>query len=221
MKSVMTWYGWLFGVVASGVAVAHQPIMDMAPRWNNGYGIQTRVVNANDRTTTFIEGVYTFKPSLRMTLKVPYASGELGDAIFAVPLKKYSNKGAFTSNFGLTPQIRMPTGGGDDWGLGLSASYSSESRRIYQLYDLYTLDDVVGLDVNWGPVFADGEGSALFTLWDISAQASDSGDRVLTGPVVMYYRENVIWRAEFKYPVHDEDRAWDGNYFSIGVGVVY
>lgn len=211
----------LIGLLITAVAQAHQPIMDMAPRWNGGYGVQTRVVNANDRTTTFVEGVYTFKPSVRMTLKVPFASGEVGDAIFAVPLKRYYNQGAFTSNFGFTPQVRMPTGGGNDWDLGASFSYSSESRRLYQLYDLYTLDDVVGFDANAGPVFADGNGSALFALWDVSAQKSDSGERILSGPVLMYYRKNVILRAEFKYPVHDKDSAWDGNYLSFGIGVVY
>ena len=48
-------------------AVAHQPIMDMAPRWNNGYGVQTRVEHANSESTTWVEGVYTFKPSVRIT----------------------------------------------------------------------------------------------------------------------------------------------------------
>lgn len=209
------------GLVVGAAAQAHQPVMDMAPRWNNGYGVQTRVVNANDRTTTFVEGVYTFKPSLRMTLKVPFASGDMGDAVFAVPLKKYVNKDKFTSNFGFTPQVRAPTGGGDDWDLGLSVSYSSESLGFYQLYDLYTLDDVLGFDANAGMVFADGEGASLFTLWDVSVQKSDSGERVLSGPVLMYFTGNTIFRAEFKYPVHDKDSAWDGNYLSLGVGVVY
>ena len=119
-------------------AYAHQPVMDMAPRWNNGYGVQTRVEHANSETTTWLEGVYTFKPSLRMTLKVPHSNGKTGDAILAMPIKRYKNAGAFTSNWGLTPSVRMPTGGGSKWDAGLSLSYSSESRKVYTLYDLYT-----------------------------------------------------------------------------------
>lgn len=205
----------------SAAAQAHQPVMDMAPRWEGGYGVQTRVTHANDQTETWLEGVYTFKPSLRMTLKVPYAGGELGNAILAMPLKRYKNKGAFTSNWGLTPSVRMPTGQGDDWDAGLGLSYSSETTTVYQLYDLYTLDDVVGLDVNVGRAWKGGDGSAVFALWDVSAQDSDTGSRVLSGPVLVYFKDSVIFRAEFKYPVHDDDSAWDGNYLSMGVGVVY
>ena len=36
----------------AGNLYAHQPVMDMAPRWNNGYGVQTRVEQANSETTT-------------------------------------------------------------------------------------------------------------------------------------------------------------------------
>ena len=68
---------------------AHQPVMDMAPRWNGGYGAQTRITHANNTTTTWLEGVYTFKPALRMTLKVPYSDGKNGDAIVAMPIKRY------------------------------------------------------------------------------------------------------------------------------------
>ena len=64
-------------------AYAHQPVMDMAPRWNNGYGVQTRVEHANSETTTWLEGVYTFKPSLRMTLKVPHSNGKTRRCYFS------------------------------------------------------------------------------------------------------------------------------------------
>ena len=202
-------------------AYAHQPVMDMAPRWNGGYGIQTRIEQANDQTTTWVEGVYTFKPALRMTLKVPYSGGEMGDAIFAVPIKRYKNEGAFTSNWGLTPSVRMPTGGGSDWDAGLSLSYSSESRKLYTLYDLYTLGDTTGIDINAGLVHADGKGSSWFTLWDITAKDSDSGQHVLTGPVLVYFKRNIIVRAEYKFDAYDDDTEWNGNYLSVGIGMVF
>ncbi len=211
----------MLALTISQAAWAHQPVMDMAPRWNDGYGVQTRVEHANDETTTWLEGVYTFKPSVRMTLKLPFVKGELGDAIFGVPLKRYRNEGGFTSNWSLTPSVRMPTGGGNDWDAGLSLSYSSETVDVFQLYDLYALGDSTGLDINVGKVFPDGQGSSWFTLWDVSALDSASGQRVLTGPVLVYFRRNVIFRAEYKFEAHDNDRDWDGDFVSLGVGVVY
>lgn len=205
----------------AGSAWAHQPVMDMAPRWSGGYGVQTRLEHANSDSTLWLEGVYTFRPSLRVTAKLPFNDGELGDAILAVPLKRYYNRGGFTSNWGLTPQVRVPSGGGNDWDLGLSLSYSSETPDFFQLYDLYTLGGDTGLDINVGRVFPSGRGSSWFTLWDVSAFDSDAGRRVLTGPVLVFFRGNVVFRAEFKFPAYDDDRKWDGNYASLGVGWVY
>ncbi len=72
-------------------AYAHQPVMDMAPRWSNGYGFQVRygrygsdeLMRGRDRIdnvsgidrfvdTTWLEGVYTFHRSVRATIKIPY-----------------------------------------------------------------------------------------------------------------------------------------------------
>ncbi len=202
-------------------AIAHQPVMDMAPRWNGGYGAQTRITHANNTTTTWIEGVYTFKPALRMTLKVPYSGGESGDAIVAMPIKRYINSAASTSNWGITPSVRMPTGGGSDWDAGLSLSYSAESKGYYQLYDIYRLGDTTGIDINAGMSHADGNGSSWFTLWDITARDSDSGQHLLTGPVLVYFKRNVIVRGEYKFVALDNDTQWDGDYLSIGIGMVF
>ncbi len=202
-------------------AIAHQPVMDMAPRWNGGYGAQTRITHANNTTTTWVEGVYTFKPALRMTLKVPYRDGKNGDAILAMPIKRYKNAGASTSNWGLTPSVRMPTGGGNDWDAGLSLSYSSESKGYYELYDIYRLGDTTGIDINAGLSHADGKGSSWFTLWDISGRDSDSGQHLLTGPVLVYFKGNVIVRGEYKFLALDNDKQWDGDYLSIGIGMVF
>lgn len=70
---------------------AHQPVMDMAPRWEEGYGIQVRhewrssdtlkdgdseVENPFERRrrvdTTWIEGIYTFKREVRFSFKMPW-----------------------------------------------------------------------------------------------------------------------------------------------------
>ena len=211
---------FLLGITAAG-AFAHQPVVDMAPRWNGGYGVQTRVEHANSDTVTWVEGVYTFKPAVRMTLKIPYDGDGLGDSIFAVPLKKYTNAQGYTSNWGLTPSLRMPSGGGDDWDAGLSLSYSSESVNLYQLYDLHLLGEVRGLDINIGTVHPDGRGSALFTLWDVTAVDSDSGQRILTGPVLIYFQRNIAARLEYKLAAYDHDDDWSGNFVSFTLGIVY
>jgi hypothetical protein len=77
--------------VAAAGALAHQPVMDMAPRWAGGYGVQLFQVHniADDLRhgqttlpnphrlgsrvdTTWLEGVYTFRREFRITAKVPY-----------------------------------------------------------------------------------------------------------------------------------------------------
>lgn len=199
---------------------AHQPVMDMAPRWADGYGIQTRIEQFDSTTTTWVEGVYTFKPWVRMTFKLPHANGELGDLILGIPLKKYQNEGPKTSNWGITPSVKLPTGDQRDWDLGLSVSYSAETPSFYQFYDLYAWDDRVGLDINVGFAFP-GKGSGMFALWDVSALTSDEGDRIQTGPVFVYFKKNFMFRAEHKTLVYERDSDWSGSYFSVAVGLVY
>ncbi len=83
------------GLLAAAAAQAHQPVMDMAPRWEDGFGIQVRheyrtsdtlldgddeVSNPLDRErtihTTWVEAVYTLQREVRFTLKVPILDQE-------------------------------------------------------------------------------------------------------------------------------------------------
>ena len=196
--------------------------MDMAPRWAQGYGIQTRVEHFDSQTTTWLEGVYTFSRSVRSTFKLPYHDGGVGDLILGVPLKRYKNVGPKTSNWCLTPSVQLPTGSGrnSEWDMGLSVSYSAESPTFYQLYDLYAWKERAGLDINVGFAFP-GKGSGVFALWDISALTSDQGDRIQTGPVIVYFKKNVMIRAEYKALVYENHNNWHGGYFSVGIGLVY
>jgi hypothetical protein len=167
-----------FGLSSS--AIAHQPVMDMAPRWEKGYGFQVRheyrysdtlIEKDNELSnplglsrkvnTTWLEGVYTWHRSKRMTIKIPWIQQEritsvsgvatrqksngLGDIIIGVPLKKYSNFESSTSNLGFTPSLRLPTGktsgdyptGDGSVDVGLSVAYSHEAFGLYQFYDLF------------------------------------------------------------------------------------
>lgn len=68
---------------------ADQPIMNMMPRWNGGYGIQTLLENIDKQDlklgdsvhakglseqiqTLHLQGVYTWTRAVRMTFKLPY-----------------------------------------------------------------------------------------------------------------------------------------------------
>lgn len=206
-------------LVSSGV-YAHQPVMDMAPRWDGGYGIQTRVEHFNDVTTTWIEGVYTWDKSVRATFKLPYQDGAFGDLILGLPLKKYVNDGSNTSNWSITPSVQFPTGDRGEWDTGISLSYSAETPKFYQLYDLYTWGDRTGLDINAGFAFP-GKGGGKFVLWDVSFLTSDQGDRIQTGPVFVYFKKNMMFRAEYKHLVYEHDSDWSGGFFNIGIGFVY
>ena len=276
---------------------AHQPVMDMAPRWNGGYGFQVRhesygsdkLLNGSSEVanttgverhvdTTWLEGVYTFRPSLRFTFKLPYvdkwrsrsvdgdlvhqATKGLGDLIVAMPLKAYTNDGPNTHNWGLTPQIKLPTGSSkDDYALsdgsidlGLSFSYSAEGYpvkskpklKLYQLYDLFYWEnregddgqhegDTIGLDINVGVQMnhSNNDNTGTFLIWDISARHSgeasaetrtgaSAGTRVHTGPVVMHYRDNLMFRAEYKFAAYEDKQGLSrGDEFVIGVGMAF
>ena len=208
-------------LVLTGIGWAHQPVMDMAPRWAGGWGFQFRFETLGSdkllngeaseaglshyRKTTWFEGVYTWKRSIRATFKLPYYQIEnkyqlfdygdpmvkgsgLGDLILALPLKKYFNLKRSTGNWGLTPQIRLKTGDDTDvikskGGYGLSLSYSAENFSYYQLYDLYgwSLDDgssVLGVDVNlgWHPIHKNETNSGLFLMWDGTFQMKSDKD---------------------------------------------
>lgn len=209
----------LLSLISTG-AVAHQPVMDMAPRWDGGYGIQTRAERFDGQTTTWVEGVYTWDRSIRATFKLPYYDGQLGDLILGLPLKKYINNGAMTANWSVTPSVQLPSGEDGSWDTGLSLSYSSETPSFYQLYDLYTWGDRTGLDINAGFAFP-RDGGGMFALWDVSALSSRDGDRIQTGPVFVYFKRNVMFRAEYKHLVYERDSNWSGGFFNVGVGFVY
>jgi hypothetical protein len=274
-------------LLSSALASAHQPVMDMAPRWAEGYGFQLRaeqfgsdelkqgssdVANPSGAEryvgTLWLEGVYTFSRAVRTTLKIPYVEQKrtrlgvqqknsgLGDVIVALPLKRYTNWYAVTQNWAVTPSLRIPTG--DDsgpfpisdgsWDVGLSLSYSRETPSFYQLYDLYywkegsgsrgmQSGDSWGLDVNVGlhPWHSNDTDSGVFLFWDVSARHEDApnsrnlttaagGDRVQTGPVLIYYRDNFMLRGEYKFLAYEHVDGIGlsrGDQYSLAVGFTF
>lgn len=159
---------------------AHQPVMDMAPRWEEGYGFQVREeYRSSDKlldgdseidnplgrdrrvSTTWFEGIYTFRREIRFSFKWPWIDQSRvvvkegkavrqegrgpGDLILGLPLKYYQNWEGGTHNFGFTPSIRLPTGrttgdfppGDGSTDVGFSLSYSREAAKLYHFYDVF------------------------------------------------------------------------------------
>jgi hypothetical protein len=267
-------------------AYAHQPVMDMAPRWVDGYGFQVRHENygsseliskdskvnniSNQEISinkTWFEGVYTFDKSIRATFKLPYinqtssnngvkkSNEGLGDLIVGLPLKYYVNKGAFTSNLSLTPSLRLPTGSSKgnsaisdaSTDLGLSLAYSIENPKFYYLYDLFYWmnnrgdrgikeGNELGLDINIGyhPFHNNDTNTGMFLMWDMSLRSIEKGvgvnnqitgsKRIHTGPVLVLYKDNIMFRAEYKVPIYEYFHSTGlsrGNELNVGIGITF
>ena len=268
---------------------AHQPVMDMAPRWEDGWGFQLRheyrwsddvmkgdsdISNRSGRKRriqkTWLEGVYTFKRELRLTFKVPWVEQSrtvvkgivpvnqrgsgFGDTILGLQLKRYYNKETSTGNFGLTPSVRFPTGSTSDsfpvgdgsWDAGLSASFSAEAANLFQFYDLFYWKngngrkgiregDELGFDMNLGihPYHNNLKDTGIFVMMDLEARAQDrgrngagvtGGKRLSIGPVLVWYRDNVMIRSEVKFPVYEKVRGTQvshGTQWNFGIGVTF
>lgn len=268
---------------------AHQPVMDMAPRWKGGYGFQVRqelrfsdtlldddseINNPLGRkrrvNTTWLEGIYTFKREVRASIKIPWIdqsrtmlrggvpvkeeSSGLGDIIIGMPLKRYQNEFSTTTNVAFTPSLRIPTGktsgdfplGDGSWDVNLSLSRSTEAAGLYQYYDLFYwinnkgkrgIEDgnQVGFDANIGihPFHNNVTNSGVFLMMDVSARYQDSGHdtsgttggtRISIGPVLVLYRDNIMFRAEFKNPAYEkvfDTQVSYGSEVNVGVGITF
>jgi len=269
--------------------LAHQPIMDMAPRWKGGYGFQIRQEHRSSNSllfgsskitnpfgreikkdTTWLEGVYTFTRELRVAVKIPYvkqsrtivlnntrvdqSQSGMGDVIVGLLLKRYKNKKSSTGNYAITPSIRLPTGnssgnfpisdGSTDF--GISISKSTEKANFYQYYDLFywkngrgkngfKQGNELGLDINLGlhPYHSNLKNSGIFTMIDISVRhqlkginfaGATGGTRISMGPVFVWYRQGIMFRAEYKIPVYEKvnnSQVSYGSELNIGIGFAF
>lgn len=276
----------LLPFICNSSVPAHQPVMDMAPRWKGGYGFQMRYETYTSDTflegnsevsnpmgkservgKTWLEGVYTFTREVRVSAKLPYvnqhrtivkgntpakesASG-WGNLTLGLPLKCYENKPDSTTNTSITPQIRFPAGdtsgvfpttdGGTDH--GISFSYSKEKFSFYQYYDLYlwknnagrkgiTPGNEIGFDANIGvhPYHNNLKNTGIFLLVDLTTKyeqrgksmtGTTGGSRIMSGPVLVWYRNNIMGRIEYKHPIHEkvfDTQVSHGPQINVGIG---
>ncbi|MFT5426752.1 MAG: hypothetical protein ACI9ZT_001698 [Gammaproteobacteria bacterium] len=132
--------------------------------------------------------------------------------------------------------------------LGLSFSYSSESPKYYTLIDLfYWLNtegengmhegDELGLDINLGyhPLHSNETNSGVFVMWDVTARYNDDpnsatlttasgGQRLNMGPVLVLYKDNLMFRTEYKHPIYEKTSGISnsrGSEFSVAIGITF
>jgi hypothetical protein len=132
--------------------------------------------------------------------------------------------------------------------LGLSFSYSSETPKYYTLVDLfYWLNtegengmhegDELGLDINLGyhPFHSNETNSGAFVMWDVTARYNDDpnsatlttasgGQRIQMGPVLVLYKDNFMFRTEYKHSVYEKMSGISnsrGSEFSVAIGITF
>ena len=132
--------------------------------------------------------------------------------------------------------------------LGLSFSYSSESPKYYTLIDLfYWLNtegkngmhegDELALDINLGyhPFHSNETNSGVFVMWDVTARYNDDpssatlttatgGQRLQMGPVLVLYKDNIMFRTEYKHLIYEKTSSISnsrGSEYFIGLGITF
>ena len=178
----------------------------------------------------------------------------LGDTVLGLQLKHYYNKAGSTGNFSITPSLRLPTGstkdsfpvGDGSWDAGISASFSAEAPFVYQFYDVFywrnskgkrgiDQGDEVGFDMNIGihPYHDNLTNTGIFVMADLSARyegrgrdtvGPTGGKRISLGPVLVGYWNNIMVRAELKFPIYQDVfgiQLSHGTDFNIGIGLTF
>lgn len=232
-------------IALTGNLQADQPIMNMMPRWNGGYGLQVLLEEIHKRDlklgksvhaknfeeqiqTLHLQGVYTWKRSVRMTFKLPYTvdahratlsdSNERvvekdqgwGDLTLAWPLKRYFNLATRTGNWSLTPQVTIPFGADKAgyqvadrlWAGGLSIGYETETYQYFFASSLggwiYESDKASRL--NGSLDLGINARDFLQILWENDLQYNEFGSlSYATGPAIYWrWQDQIHSRIEWK-----------------------
>jgi len=132
--------------------------------------------------------------------------------------------------------------------VGLSLSYHGDSALFYHFFDLFFWKNnqgvrgmregnEIGFDFNWGyrtfhhPV----TNSGVFIMLDSKLRHNDSpnaatlteaegGSLALAGPALVFYKKNIIFRAEYNYPFYEKKYGSGiahGDQINIKVGMVF
>ncbi len=130
----------------------------------------------------------------------------------------------------------------------LSFSYNSETPKYYTLIDFFYWfntegdngmheGDELALDINLGyhPYHSNETDSGVFVMWDVSARyngdpsretttTATGGKRVQMGPVLVLYKDNIMFRAEYKHLFYEKTSGISnsrGSEFLVGIGITF
>jgi len=206
------------------------------------------------RATFKVPWVDQKRTAIKDGVAVRQEGSGLGDLVIGMPLKKYANFSGGTYNFGFTPSVRFATGstsgdfpaGDGSTDVNLSLSYSHEQAALYQFYNVWYwinnggkkgIDegDELGLDANIGlhPYHNNRNNSGVFVMVEgrvrhkergIDLGGTTGGTRLSLAPVLVLYREGVMFRAEYHFPVYERQSGTQVSYgqeLNIGIGITF
>ena len=170
-------------------AAAHQPVMDMAPRWEDGFGFQIRheyrasddllhgssdVSNPLDRTRrvrkTWLEGVYTFRRERRLSFKLPWVD-QTRDVVRAGSSVRETGRGLGDSIVGL--QLKHYYNKAESTGnFGLTPSLRLPTGSTHQDYPVGDGSWDVGLSASFS-----AEAAHLYQFYDLFYWSNGKGRR--------------------------------------------
>jgi len=188
---------WLSFLLMASLAHAHQPVMDMAPRWSGGYGIQIRhesygsdkLLSGRDSIVnplglerhirkTWLEAVYTMDKSMRITAKLPYLNQSRREQSGMGSIFE-SNEGWGDLILGL-PLKRYTNAPRATWNYGFTPSMrlpTGSSAGNFPLSD-GSLDLALSLSYSYeGYPFKDHPDRLFYQLYDVFVWINGDGDR--------------------------------------------
>tara|TARA_Y100001934_G_scaffold271167_1_gene357283 strand:+ start:856 stop:1680 length:825 start_codon:yes stop_codon:yes gene_type:complete len=231
------WALALLGLTCFSGLFADEPIMNEMPRWSGGWGVQTVLEQRTEKDLLLgkrkahagyneevdilhLEGVYTWKKSIRMTVKLPYvlnarretpdgAGGKMlqkdngmGDLTLALPLKKYFNLDGRSGAWTLKPMLRIPLAGegeykvyDNEWGHGLGLGYGTETAQWHFHFDVngwvYHEDEPFESFSSLNLGYNfEAANSNGMILWETDFHYEDDGSKTLSAGPAFYWNVN-------------------------------
>lgn len=134
------------------------------------------------------------------------------------------------------------------WDTGLSISYSLETPKFYSVAEIFywknnsgkndmRLGDEFGVEIDLGyhPYHNNVTNTGMFIMWDFILRNNGApnaanlttftgGKLVQTGPILVLYKNNIMFRAEYKHPVYENVDGVSnsrGSELNIGIGFAF
>lgn len=134
------------------------------------------------------------------------------------------------------------------WDAGLSISYSLETPKLYSVAEIFywknnsgkndmRLGDEFGVEIDLGyhPYHNNVTNTGIFIMWDFILRNNGApnaanlttftgGKLVQTGPILVLYKNNIMFRAEYKHPVYENVDGVSnsrGSELNIGIGFAF